>query len=39
MTQNIKNIMKKLKPLNRNLKENLYRKDHKIRLYNFNKSQ
>ena len=29
MIQNIKNIMKKLKQINKNLKENLYRKDHK----------
>ena len=29
MTQNIKNIMKKLKYSNKNLKENLHRKDHK----------
>ena len=29
MIQNIKNIMKKFKTKNKNLKENLYRKDHK----------
>ena len=29
MTQNIKNIMKKLNRSNKNLKENLHRKDHK----------
>ena len=29
MIQNIKNIMKKFKTKNKNLKENLHRKDHK----------